>query len=276
MSGRATHEAYLAGLGREPGSGLDLAEAALTLAALDRPRVPLARYRDHLDELRREAAAAVAGRDTVAAAAQALAELLAVRHRYRGDGLTYDDMQNANLMRVIDRRRGLPVTLGILYLHAARGAGLEAAGLSFPAHFVIRIARAGERAILDPFGAGRLLSAADLREILKRLAGPDRELDAGDLEPVGDRDILLRLLNNIRTRAAGAERFERAAEIGERMLLLAPEQPLLQREQALTAARLGKLKRARAAAEAYLSLAQGPTQAHDAALLLQRLKAELN
>lgn len=276
MSGHPEHEAYLARLGRAPEAEFDLAEAALALAALDRPRVRLERYRAHLAELREEAGEAVAEGGDAVAAAEALARLMAERHRYRGDEQTYDDMQNANLMRVIDRRRGLPVSLGILYLHAARGAGLEAVGLSFPAHFVVRIERHGERTILDPFAGGRRLEASELRRILKRLAGPERELEAHDLEPVADRNILLRLLNNIRTRAIGAERFERAAEVGERMLLLAPEQPLLQREQALIAARLGKLKRAREAAEAYLALAAGDAQAHEAAALLQRLKAELN
>jgi regulator of sirC expression with transglutaminase-like and TPR domain len=280
VSGRPALEADLERAGKLPDSELELAGTALLLAALDRPRVALARYRDHLAELAAQARAELgdggARAGDLQAAAAALGRLLSERHRYQGDALTYDDMQNANLMRVIDRRKGLPVALGILYLHAARGAGLQATGIAFPAHFLIRVARGGERLILDPFAAGRMLETSELRELAKRLAGPEAELDPGYVAPVNDREVLLRLQNNILSRALGEGRLERAAEVAERMLLLAPGRALLYRELALVAARLGNLKRARAAAEAYLARADGPAQAHDAALLLQKLKSSLN
>jgi regulator of sirC expression with transglutaminase-like and TPR domain len=277
VSERSLLKAELERAGNGPDAALELAETALVLAALDRPRVGLERYRAHLAELAREAADELsASAVTTADAALGLSRLLAGRHRYRGDELTYDDVQNANLMRVIDRRKGLPVALGILYLHAARAAGFAATGIAFPAHFLIRLDRRGERAILDPFGGGRTLAAPELRGLLKRVGGAERELDPAFLAPVGDRDVLLRLQNNILSRALAEGRLERAAEIGQRMLLLAPGRALLHREQALIAARLGNLKQARAAAEAYLAHAEGAGQAHEAAALLQRLKASLN
>src|SRR3546814_5238706 len=96
------------------------------LAALNRPQLGLERYRHHLSLLTRDIAE-LAGRQGAAdSLEQRLAVLNAVlveRYGYRGDGETYDDMVNANLMRVIDRRRGLPVALGILYLHGARAQG---------------------------------------------------------------------------------------------------------------------------------------------------------
>jgi len=275
VSRRPALEAELERAGRLPESGIDLAGTALLLAALDRPRVALARYREHLGELASEARAEFGGGD-LAEGAAGLGRLLGERHRYQGDTLTYDDMQNANLMRVIDRRKGLPVALGILYLHAARAAGIEATGIAFPAHFLIRLARGGARAILDPFAAGRVLQAPELRELVKRVAGPEGELDPDYVTPVGDREVLLRLQNNILSRALGEGRLQRAAEVAERMLLLAPGHALLYRELALIAARLGNMKRARAAAESYMALADGPAQAHDAALLLQKLKVSLN
>ena len=70
------------------------------------------------------------------------AEILAERHRLLGDDQTYDDLENANLISVIDRRRGLPVALSILYIHAARRQGWPVEGSNFPGHFLIRLAAA--------------------------------------------------------------------------------------------------------------------------------------
>ena len=90
----------------------------------------------------------------LAGRARALNEIILLKYGYCGDELTYDDLQNANLMRVIDRRKGLPVVLGILFIDAARAQGWEAAGLAFPGHFLIRLAERAERLILDPFHGG--------------------------------------------------------------------------------------------------------------------------
>src|SRR6266404_4852370 len=161
--------AYLRGVGAAADGAIDVAEAALHLASFRRPRVALGRYREHLAALAGDVAAAL-GREPEAPAAaltrriEALRTALVDKNGYRGDRLTYDDLQNANLMRVIDRRRGLPVALGILYLHAARAQGWRMEGLAFPGHFLIRLEAAGERAIIDPFNGGAIRGAAELRD----------------------------------------------------------------------------------------------------------------
>jgi len=148
-------EAELRAAGEAPDEALDLARLALAFAALDRPGVARAAYEKHLAELVRAFDTALArGRtpDKIAdksggnAPAEALAELLssilAGRFSYDGDSENYDDPKNASLMHVIDRRKGLPVTLGILYLHVGQALGLDICGLNFPGHFVLRL-RAG-------------------------------------------------------------------------------------------------------------------------------------
>ena len=276
MSQRTALEAALRDRGRSPDETFDLAGTALLLAALDRPRVSLDRYRDHLGELAAAGQAAHADSDDVGAGAASLRQIMTEQQRYRGDDLTYDNMQNANLMRVIDRRQGLPVALGILYIHTARAAGFQAVGLEFPAHFLIRIEFSGARLILDPFNGGEERSVADLRELLARLSGGARELGPDCFEVAADRDILLRLLNNIRSRAVQRDELARAATIGDRMLMLAPYDALLHREQAVTCHQAANIDQAIDAAERYLTLAEGESQGHDAALLLQRLKTSLN
>jgi regulator of sirC expression with transglutaminase-like and TPR domain len=270
-------EAVLRAAGATAGDRLDIAAVALACAALDRPRVGRRRYREHLDELAEDvrAAAAVAP-DGATGAAAALRAVLADQHRYAGDADTYDDPQNANLMRVIDRRRGLPVALGILYIHAARAAGWEMTGLDTPGHFLVRLQAGGERIVLDPFASGAARSAADLRALLQRHAGDRPALQPAEVRGVDDRAVLLRLQNNIKIRALQRGDTGRAQRVIQTMAWIAPAAPAVQRELALVAAHEGQLNVALAAAAHYQSLASDEAQRHDAALILQQLRGKLN
>ena len=243
IPGRAELEDALRRLGDQPDEALDLASAALLLAAFERPRVALARYRDHLAELGRDTAAAVAIGDdgSIVGRIRALNDALVVKHGYAGDDLTYDDLQNANLMRVIDRRRGLPVALGILYIHAARSQGWVASGLHFPGHFLIRLDLDGERAVLDPFNGGVERDVAELRALLKAGAGPDAELRPEHYAAAGSRDILLRLQNNLKLRLLKDGKADQALAVIQHMLLFAPGAVDLWREAALIHAHLDNL-----------------------------------
>jgi regulator of sirC expression with transglutaminase-like and TPR domain len=270
------HAEYLQQVGRMSDGDIDIAETALVLSAMDHAATPLARYRAHLDEMA-DAMAGVAGAvGNVGAAGDALRAVVAEENRYQGDRQTYDDMQNADLIRVIDRRRGLPVALGILYIHAGRGAGWDITGIRFPAHYLLRLQLAGERTIIDPFNEGARLDAPDLRKLVKTAVGDAAELDPKYLEPAGNRETLLRLQNNIRTRATRTGELERADDILQRMLMIAPEHADLHRDLAITEARKGNLRGAISACERYADLAEDERQRQDAARLLQKLKVKLN
>lgn len=262
----------LAGRGAAP---LPLAAAALALACRDRPRVDLARYHRHLDALAAEVAKAAAAADSAEERRAALVEVIVGRYGYQGDALTYDDLQNANLMRVIDRRKGLPVALGILYLHAARAQGWDAAGLGFPSHFLLRLAVRGERIVFDPFHGGRARDAVALRELLKAVAGDAVELVPSHYAEVGDRDILLRLQSNLKLRLIRSRRLDEALAVIEGMLLFAPDHAALWCEAGLVNAELGNLRAAIAALERSLALAGDDEARRRAARLLQRLKSRL-
>src|SRR6202522_4585870 len=140
--------------GEEP---LDIADVALMLSALDHSGRPLGPYQAHLAEIADHARAEAKMATTVEDGARALATLLVGRYGYDGDRLRYDDPQNADFITVIDRRRGLPVALGILYLHAARAAGFQAVGLNTPGHFLLKISLRSEDALIDPFNGGAAL-----------------------------------------------------------------------------------------------------------------------
>jgi regulator of sirC expression with transglutaminase-like and TPR domain len=206
----------------------------------------------------------------------ALNATLIDRFGYEGDRATYDDLDNADLARVIDRRRGLPVALGILWMHAARAQGWPIAGLAFPGHFLLRLGEGGPSAIIDPFDGGRIHSAASLRGLLKTAAGAEAELAPEHYAAVDDREVLLRLQNNIKLRLIRDGRLAEAAAVLDRMLMFAPEQAPLWRESGLVHARLGNLRHATQALETFLDRAQTPEERRQVAQILQDLKGRLN
>lgn len=248
----------LSALAEQDDDAIAVADAALVLAACRHPGKSLEPYRDHLRALGDSLgeAAATADHDTAEDRAALLRATLVERWRYTGDAESYEDPQNADLMRVVDRRRGLPISLGILYLHAARSQGWAAQGLNFPGHFLIRLdCDGGERVIIDPFHDGQVMGVADLRALLKAISGPAAELTPDFYAPLGNRETLVRLHNTIKLRHLEAGRFDLALETVEQMLLIAPRDHRLWREAGLMHMRLGDLERALDHLDTYLDLA---------------------
>jgi regulator of sirC expression with transglutaminase-like and TPR domain len=267
---------FLRELGASGERFLPIAEAALALASFERPRVGARRYRDHLRALARDVGRHAGAAGDLAGRASALNDIILLKHGYSGDEQTYDDLQNANLMRVVDRRKGLPVALGILYLHAGRAQGWDTVGLAFPGHFLVRLSDGPERLILDPFHGGRICGAAELRELLKVTAGQDSGLSPEHYAPVSDLDVLLRLQNNLKARLIQAQQYERAIGVIETMQMLAPElaEPWL--EVGILQTRLGNMRAATAAFEQFVLRAPDGLARHQAAAMLQQLRSKLN
>lgn len=265
----------LRGVADQADDDIDLGEAALALAALDRSGVDLDAYRGHLRELAAAVQDCVEDDPSVEQRREALNQTILGKHGYAGDTQTYDDLQNANLMSVIDRRRGLPVTLGILYLTTARSLGWAACGINFPGHFLIRMDSGGERLIMDPFHEGRSRDAADLRDLLKLGGGLDAELEPEHYEPASSREVLIRLQNNIKARLVHMADFAGAQRSVETMLLFAPEHPPLLRDLGVLCARQGHLIDAIETLERYVTVVEADDARQEAARLIQQLRAQL-
>lgn len=273
----------LTSVGTAEDSEIDIAKAGLALAALERQRTAPDSYHEHLAAIGAEMQGLAAGADCNAegdaglfARATTLSKVLAGSFGYQGDRVTYDDLQNANLMHVIDRRKGLPVALAILYIHAARSQGWAIEGVNFPGHFVVRLHSAGRAVILDPFAGGEPCTTADLRRKLKAAAGEKAELQPEHYAAVGNRDILLRLENNLKIRLIQEGDLEKAAAVLDRMLLIAPKHAPLYREAGLIQARLGNLSAARGALERFLEISDNDSQRHHVARLIQDLSQQIN
>jgi len=212
----------LQNIGEQDGLTLDIGEAALLLANVELPNNSLVKYSEELDLIVSDTTKAARSTRGLRDRIKVLSDVLFKRHGYRGDIDTYDDLQNANLMRVIDRRKGLPVALGILVIHAARSQGWKITGLNFPGHFLLRMTESGEHAVIDPFDEARALGSEDLQHILARVHGPNVELQPEFIQSVSDRDVLLRLQNNMKSRALRDGNRTRAIEVLGLMNMIAP------------------------------------------------------
>jgi len=256
---------------------IDLAPAALVLAAADRPGVSMDPYVRHLDQLASDVSDYA--KDTgqsLELRIEALVQVIVRRYGYGGTEVVFEDLDAANLMRVIDNRSGLPVAIGILFISAARAQGWAAVGLDFPGRFLVRLDAQGQRKIIDPFAGGAELKAPDMRSMFKAVAGNHVELTPEHYRDTGNRDILLRLQNNIKNRLVRGEQWDGALQAIETMVLFAPDKADLWYEAGLLHARSDHIGDAVRMLEEYLRRIGAEEVRYNTSVLLQELRAKLN
>jgi regulator of sirC expression with transglutaminase-like and TPR domain len=270
--------AALQAIGQLPDAEIDIGEAAIQLGRVDAPDRDWSAALRHLSNLAKGAVklAAVLKSDGLSARAEALSDFLVGEHGYAGDLETYNDPANANLIRVTERRRGLPVALGIIWMHTARAAGWGTHGVDFPAHFLVSLEGHKTQVVVDVFNRGVVLTARDLRELLKRVEGNDAELRPGLLQPMSTRRVLLRLQNNIMTRRLEAGDIEGGLRCTEDMLRVAPDQAELWRQFGGLNQRLDRVAAARTAYQRFLDLVPQGASADAVRAQLNILKSMLN
>lgn len=269
---------YLRHIGQEADEDIDLSEAAMALGLIFLPGLNIDRYRQHLRKLSEHVDEEFKSRirlkeaDTLELRIRVLRKIIHEAHEYQGDEKNYDDIQNANFIRVIERRRGLPISLGIIYIVLARKMGWACDGLNFPGHFLIRMEKDGERLILDPFKEGKEMNAADLRKLLKSIAGKKAELSHNFYDVVSSREILLRLENNLKKRLIDAEDYGQAIIAAEAIEAFSPLEYRTYLDKGVLYAKLGQSQLAINALETYIARTPHAKEKHHAQLLLQQIK----
>ena len=205
-------------------TGRDLAQAALMVAEAEYPGLDIARYIEMLDSLATRVRQAIA----CAPSAPHLATVLHVLYEdlgFRGNASDYYDPKNSFLNDVLESRCGIPITLAIVLVEICQRVGVDAQGVSFPGHFLVRSAVAGGAMIIDPFD-GRPLDAEDLRHLYARATNDEGPIDPRLLprllEPASTRQVMLRMLNNLRSIYEGRGDKTRLRAVLQRMALLSP------------------------------------------------------
>jgi regulator of sirC expression with transglutaminase-like and TPR domain len=225
---------------------IDLARACLMIAEDAYPGLDIEGYLGEIERL----AARLRGRLAPGVGAEervvALNRFLFDELGFSGNADHYYDPRNSYLNEVLDRRTGIPITLSVLYMEIGRRVGLALEGVSFPGHFLVRLRLRGAMLVLDPFSGGDAQSEADLRERLQRVipedgAGgvPVAELPLDPfLEPAGKRQILARLLRNLKGIYRESDRPQRLLAVLNRTLIVSPEAHGCLRERGLLYQRL--------------------------------------
>jgi regulator of sirC expression with transglutaminase-like and TPR domain len=236
-----------------------LARAALLLGRVESPGFVIEPALVSLAELGHRAADLVARADVpIRARLAAINHLLFDLEGFRGDRERYDDVRNSLLGVVLERRRGIPISLAVIYMTVARAAGVEVMGVAFPGHFLMRAAPdAGDEErplILDPFDQGRELGQIELERLLARHAGPEARLEPGLLLPCGTRQIIVRMLNNLKRLYVGARSFPQAWSVTDLLVVLDGRQPEDLRDRGLIAYHLDDFASALLDLEAYLAM----------------------
>jgi regulator of sirC expression with transglutaminase-like and TPR domain len=242
--------AAIAGL---PDERIDLAEAALWIAAEEQPGLDPAPWLARLDEmaerLRPRLESVPGDLDRV----ERLAGFLADEVGLRGNAEDYYDPRNSLLNEVLGRGLGIPITLALVYIEVGRRAGVPLAGVGFPGHFLLRHSLR-PRLLFDPFDRGRLLTEEDCRAMLDRLSGGTLAFDARLLKPAGSRHILIRILNNLRRVYLHRGEFLRTISALDRVLLLDPDDVGARRDRGLLSLRWGDPARGIEDLTCYLAL----------------------
>lgn len=209
---------------------IDLTRACLLIAEDAYPGLDVESYVREVERL----ALRLRGRLSRTAGAEekvaALNEYLFGDLGYCGNASDYYDPRNSYLNEVMDRRTGIPLTLSVLYMELGRKIGLPLQGVSFPGHFLVRVRMRGGMLVLDPFSGGEPQAEQDLRERLTRVIPRDatggipvRDLPLDQfLEPATKRQILARLLRNLKGIYRQAENPGRMLEVLNRALVVSP------------------------------------------------------
>ena len=258
----------------QPEEQVDLAHAALLVAREAYPGLDIDAYKDRLDDMAAPLQGLGDSVEEPAACLKALSHRLYVELGFCGNRDAYYDPRNSYLNQVIERRTGIPITLAVLYIAVGRRLGLLLEGVNFPMHFLVRCPAGPRPLLVDPFDGGRLVEPDQLRARLGD-AGVEVPPDLERGMRASPRQILARLLRNLRMIYGRRGEYGRAAALGERIVRLLPEEAQDYRELGLLHYREGAYPRSLEAFRAYLALATDPEERNRVRQEIHNLYARL-
>lgn len=205
-----------------PDARIDVARAALLVARDEYPGLDVAGYLQRLRAMAETVRPRIERADGPDAAIDTLNDYLFGELGFTGNRDDYYDPRNSFLNEVIDRRTGIPITLSVVYMHVAHLAGLHIRGVSLPGHFIVRYEEADPK-FIDPFNAGERLTETDCWHRLLEIFGTPIRFRREWLAPVGNRQILTRILYNLKSIYVRREQIQRAIPVVEKILALNPD-----------------------------------------------------
>jgi regulator of sirC expression with transglutaminase-like and TPR domain len=274
---RASRRQFSALVAR-PDPQIDLAHAALLIATEEYPELDVDAYRARLDAMGQALAERLQAAEPLQRV-RALSRYLFEEEGFRGNTEDYYDPRNSFLNEVLDRRTGIPISLSTIYIEVARRAGLVVEGVGLPGHFIVRVASGEGDFLVDPFHSGALLSHEDCQKRLDRVYGGRVRMELAMLAVCSRRQILARMLRNLKAIYLKAEDQPRALAVVDLLLRTQPESVEDLRDRGLLHASLDCYAAAVRDLEAYLEKAPGAPEAQsilERVAELRHLAARLN
>lgn len=247
---------------------IELDRAALTIAQGEYEWLDPDRYLRRLDEMAAELRPRLSPEEPLERLIAEVNHFLFGEEAFRGNLIDYYDPRNSYLNDVLDRRTGIPITLSLVYIEIGRRVRLPIQGVGLPGHFIVRCAGATETLLIDPFNQGRLLSEEDCAAKVQELYGSSLRFRPEFLRPVTKREIISRVLANLKGCYLRRGDLRRALRAVEWRLLADPSQQEDLREKALLRYRLGDLRGALHDLERYIEL-------HPRGILADQTRAQL-
>ena len=204
---------------REP---VPLARSALLIAKEEYPTLDVSKYLDALVALARQAEPLVRSGANTVERIQRLSDFLFEQRGFAGNIEEFNDPRNSFLNDVIERRLGIPISLSVIYLEVGRRLGLNLHGVSFPSHFLVKAVDQRGELIIDPFNKGQILDLDDIRDRLRQIYGQPVEVQPEMLRTAESRQILSRMLRNLKNIYTGGADWMRALAALDRILLIEP------------------------------------------------------
>jgi len=251
-----------------PEDGIDLGRVALTIALADYPDLDIAGYIRRIDALAMDVSQRAGAHADVFRSIAALNFVLFKEQGFRGNRDDYYDPKNSFLNDVIDRKRGLPITLSILYMEVGRRIGLVVDGVGFPGHFLVKAKSEGEDIIIDPFNAGDVKSYEELQSLLDQLYGGKVRLQPEFLAALPKKQILKRMLGNLKAVYGRRDEWLKMLAVLDRLIILDSGSAQDVRDRGAVYLRLECYGQAKDDFETYLRLAP---EAKDASAIREQL-----
>lgn len=245
-----------------------LAEGALLIAQEEYPNLDVTGYMRRLDAMAEAVSARLGLEIEPQHIVAQLNAYLFDEQGFRGNLEDYYDARNSFLNDVLDRKKGIPITLSVVYIELARQVGLPIGGVGMPGHFLVRYSAQPTVFWIDPFHRGQILTQEDCQHLLGRMYGQTLAWSQAYIEPVSDHAILQRMLYNLKAIYVRQGDHRRALRAVERLLLLRPDVLTEVRDRGLLQAQLGALEAALDDLQLYLQLSP---EAPDAALITQHI-----
>jgi regulator of sirC expression with transglutaminase-like and TPR domain len=235
-----------------PDGRVDLARATLAIARWEYPGLDVDAYLERLDALARGVDGARRSTDPVGRLHR-LREYLFVEQGFAGNREDYYDPRNSFLNDVLDRRRGIPITLSLVLMEVGKRLGLAVEGIGLPGHFIVGARLGDSQILLDPFNAGALLTPEACEELVGCALRRKVALKPENFAPVTRRQFLARMLANLKGVYWQREAWDRVVGVIDRLLVLDPKAAGEWRDRGLAWSNMGEVRRGLVDWERYLT-----------------------